>query len=525
MVKSYLKTNLKLLLSLLCLLISFLVIIGWFFNSEIILQYLADRAGMKFNTALFFLIISLILILDQHLLSYSTLKKALLFFVFLLSAYTILIYTVELPISIDNLVIKDNYNSIYPGRMSVGTAVCFMLLSSGLLLLKSKKQKVIICAQHLFALIISIAIISFITHILNIPNENKSMFLDTMSAVTSILFLILGAVSSLKNKSVGIFSIFFTNLAGSNILKSIFPIIFLIPICLSYLLIFAISESIVKSDFGIVLHTVLLVIITFICIAYISSNLNKTDLKRKKLENLLQQSNKELLRLNNQLTEKNKDLEQFVYIASHDLQEPLRTVTSISELLKDEYKDSMDENAKTYINFITEGIARMHCLVRDLMDYSRLGNEVKFSEVNVNAVLEDIKKDLSLKLKESKTEIKHNTLPNIIANESGIRQLFQNLISNAIKFRKKETVPNIIITTNDKGDFWQFNIQDNGIGIEKKHSEKIFKIFKRLHRETEYTGTGIGLANCKKIVELHNGKIWLTSILNEGSTFHFTLKK
>lgn len=525
MITNFLRKNIKLILTSTSILISFLVIIGWFIESDFILIYFADNAGMKFNTALFFLIISTILFTDQLQLNYPYFKKIALFIILILSGYTLAEYIFSITLNIDNLVVSDNYNLKLPGRMSIGTVVCFMLLSTGLILQDIKNRYTILYGQNLFAIIIIISSISSITHILNIPNENKSMFLDTMSIITSVLFLALSFISNFKNKSVGIFSVFFTDFTGSKILKKLIFVVIFIPIILSYFLILGVSDSFIKTDFGIVLHTVLLIVITFGSITYLSNNLNRTDSNRRMLEKDLKKSNKELLRINNKLIEKNKELEQFVYIASHDLQEPLRTVTSISEMLEDEYKTELDDNAKTYINFIKEGVGRMHSLVRDLMDYSRLGSKLEFGLVDFNLVLNNTLNDLSLKIKESKAEIKHDVLPIINANESAIRQLFQNLISNGIKFRKKNIVPKIEINVDDNDEFWTIHVKDNGIGVDPKNHDKIFKIFKRLHLDSEFPGTGIGLANCKKIVELHKGKIWITSNLNEGTTIHVTLKK
>ncbi|WP_339714261.1 ATP-binding protein [uncultured Kriegella sp.] len=223
--------------------------------------------------------------------------------------------------------------------------------------------------------------------------------------------------------------------------------------------------------------------------------------------------------------EKNKDLEQFVYIASHDLQEPLSTISSISKMLSTEYRDTLDENGQSYIDFISGSVSRMHLLVKDLMDHSRLGKEFKFYHIDTNEIVNQIQKDLSKKIKESKTTIIVEDLPDIFGNEAIIRQLFQNLLTNAIKFREKDIHPIITIKGGENKTHWQFSVSDNGIGIKKKDRIKIFKIFHRLHRHEVYKGTGIGLANCKKIVEIHHGKIWVTPNESRGCTFIFTINK
>ncbi len=221
---------------------------------------------------------------------------------------------------------------------------------------------------------------------------------------------------------------------------------------------------------------------------------------------------------------KNKELEQFVFIASHDLQEPLRTITSFSELLIEEYHEKFDETGKDSLNFIIHSTARMRTLVKGLLDYGRIGKDSVMMKVDVSEIINDLKKDLSLKIAETNTTIEYNNLPDFVMGyKSELRQLFQNLILNSIKFSKLETNPKIKITAVKENGGLLFCIEDNGIGISEKHHNKIFKIFKRLHTSSEYEGTGIGLAHCYKIVDIHGGKIWVESELGKGSKFYFTI--
>jgi PAS domain S-box-containing protein len=225
------------------------------------------------------------------------------------------------------------------------------------------------------------------------------------------------------------------------------------------------------------------------------------------------------------LKQKNTELEQFAYVASHDLQEPLRTVSGFVELLKRHYKDQADENVIKYINYITDASDRMRRLVQDLLDYSRLGRQRILEPIDCNQVVEEVLSDLTMAIQESQAVITIEQLPVISGYATEMKQLFQNLLSNSLKFRKAGAPPVISISVIPKEDHWQFNVTDNGIGIEDKYWERIFVIFQRLHTKTEYEGTGIGLAHCKKITELHNGKIWVDSIPDKGSTFYFTIKK
>ncbi|MTI33513.1 PAS domain-containing sensor histidine kinase [Xanthovirga aplysinae] len=222
---------------------------------------------------------------------------------------------------------------------------------------------------------------------------------------------------------------------------------------------------------------------------------------------------------------KNQELEQFAYIASHDLQEPLRTISGVVDLLNLEYKGRLDEEADKYLSFISASTDRMTKLIKALLGYSRIGKEKVYEKVDCNEISQQVTSDLDVLIKETKAKIHISKLPIVNALPNELKQLFQNLISNAIKFRKKDTPPQINISAQKMEEEWGFQVKDNGIGIDEKYMGKIFTIFQRLHSRSEYEGEGIGLAVCKKIVELHNGKIWVKSKPGEGSIFYFTLKK
>ncbi|MEP7142078.1 MAG: ATP-binding protein, partial [Ferruginibacter sp.] len=226
---------------------------------------------------------------------------------------------------------------------------------------------------------------------------------------------------------------------------------------------------------------------------------------------------------NKELERKNSELEQFAYIASHDLQEPLRTTASFVELLQQQYQGKLDDKADKYFTYILQASDRMKLLIKNLLEFSRIGNKKGLEEVDCNKILLDVLADLGMAIKEAGAHISYSELPVINGYPTEIKQLFQNLITNAIKFRKKDTRSQVKISVHKSQGSWEFRFEDNGIGIEEKHNEKIFVIFQRLHTRTEYEGSGIGLSHCKKIVELHNGKIWLKSIPGQGATFHFTL--
>lgn len=222
---------------------------------------------------------------------------------------------------------------------------------------------------------------------------------------------------------------------------------------------------------------------------------------------------------------KNKHLEQFTYITSHDLQEPLRTLSSFSNLLHEQYESALDETGKKSLEYIRNAAIRMRDLVTGLLEHSRIGNKKSKTLVKCQSVIDELKEDLAVVIQDKKAIIETSELPEIEAFPMEIKMLFQNLITNGLKFQKENTNPKILIGVTEEEAFWKFAVKDNGIGIKKEFQERIFAIFQRLHAKDTYEGTGIGLSHCQKIVDLHHGKIWVESIPEEGSTFYFTIKK
>lgn len=255
--------------------------------------------------------------------------------------------------------------------------------------------------------------------------------------------------------------------------------------------------------------------------------IKKLDNANKKisiLEKMVEEQTREAYYKNLNILNQKKELEQHLYIASHDLQEPLRTTLSLVECLKQELDDKiLSADALLYMDGIAKLTQRMKTLISDLLDYSRLGKNRHLSKTDCNVVMNKVLEDLNSAIEESQAEIHVDPLPELQAYPSEMILLFENLVGNAIKYRKQEHPPVIHISAERNYQSWKFSLRDNGIGIEEKYKEKIFLIFQRLHTRDKYEGNGIGLAHCKKIVELHNGKIWVESTLGEGSVFHFTI--
>ena len=275
----------------------------------------------------------------------------------------------------------------------------------------------------------------------------------------------------------------------------------------------------------IIFGALILVNIGLVCAVWIA--VKREEKERQREEVRIREQNAELERRVEQRTEalqrSNEDLQQFAYVASHDLQEPLRMVASYTELLQRRYKGRLDADADQFIDYAIDGVKRMNNLIRDLLAYSRAGHSLEehLVPVTTEEVLSTALQNLRASIGEVKAEVTHDPLPVVQYDPIRLTQVFQNLIGNALKYRG-ETTPHIHVSSKTRGSEVIFIVRDNGIGIDPKYHNQIFGIFKRLHGR-EYEGTGIGLAMCKKIIERHGGRIWVESTVGGGSTFYFSI--
>ena len=253
--------------------------------------------------------------------------------------------------------------------------------------------------------------------------------------------------------------------------------------------------------------------------------LNKTVQELEEKNNELYQTARERKLANEQLIGINQELEQFAFVISHDLQEPLSTVINFVGLLERTKTELLDDKALMYLDFIAQSSNRMTQMIRAMLDYSRIGKTGSKSKIDCNVLLAEVLDDLSGIISAKQAIIKKIKMPYVFGYKNELRALFQNILTNALKYAREGVVPEIIINCRSIARCWEFSISDNGIGFNTRYNDKIFILFQRLNHPTQIEGSGIGLARCKKIVELHGGKIWADSKPQHGSTFYFTLPK
>lgn len=226
-----------------------------------------------------------------------------------------------------------------------------------------------------------------------------------------------------------------------------------------------------------------------------------------------------------ELSRSNQELQQFAYVASHDLQSPLKTITNYLTLLETKHGSQLDGDARKFVGVSTAAAERMKVLINDLLSFSRVGSDTDFVSVDLNRLIAEIREEQQADIQATGATIDVGPLPTLHAHHANLHQLFQNLITNALKYHRPGVAPQLMIRATDQGGQFQFSVADNGIGIARDQYNRVFQIFQRLHGRNEYSGTGIGLATCKKVVDIYGGRIWIDSTVGTGSTFFFTIPK
>lgn len=305
---------------------------------------------------------------------------------------------------------------------------------------------------------------------------------------------------------------------GGVMARRLLPAAVLIPIVLGWVQVAGQRAGLFTFEPGETVITVANVVVFVTVVGWSVASLNRMDGRRRLAERELEETAAKLQR-------SNADLEQFAYVTSHDLKEPLRAISGSIQVLQARFAEHLDPESEEFIRHTVDGANRMQTLIEDLLTYSRLTTrEAPLEPTDCDAVLAEALANLAAPLEESRAVVTSDPLPTVPADRTQLLQVFQNLVSNALKYRSART-PRIHVSAEDQGAEWRFSVRDNGIGIAPQYADRIFKIFQRLHTRRDYPGTGIGLAVCKKVVERHGGRIWVESEPEEGSTFSFTLPK
>ena len=549
----YRLSNISEILSVIIIISGITFLTGWLFNIPLLKSPDPLFSTIKSNVALCFVFIGISLwLLQVKRVNSRNLKiaKILAVIIIIIGLLTLIEHLTSFNFGIDQLLFSElpgALNTSSPNRMAFTAALNLVLVGSAILVI----DKNIKIGWHLFQLIIIIeGLTTFLSGLGYLYDASNLYMLYNYTGIAiyaSFIFgLIFFAVAFIRPDK-GFIGILVNDSPGSVLGRTIMPIIIVIPIIFGALYIIGLNSGFYDKGLGtaLLVFSTIMVITTLLWISIIS--INKTDLKRRKAEEErqillertqqfaeeletsneeLQATTEELQVSNEELQTKNEELQQFAYIVSHDLQEPLRNISSFTQLLERRYKGQLDPNADEFIDYIVDGSKRMQNLIDDLLGYTKLEtNERKFEKTKLEEVVQDVLSNLRILIHENIAEINHDPLPEIMGDKNQLILLFQNLIGNAIKFKKPDETPKIHISAhkgkNDRE--YIFSVSDNGIGIDPKQSERIFEVFKRLHTRNEYSGTGIGLAICRKIVERHGGRIWVESEQGKGSTFYFTI--
>jgi signal transduction histidine kinase len=403
-----------------------------------------------------------------------------------------------------------------PSEMAPNTALNFVLCGAALLLFDVETRNGF-CVAHGLVLIAGwvalLAIIGYTYRVLLFYRMGAGL---PMALDTAVAFALFCASFLAARPERGVLAIIISRTTGGAMARRLLPMAILIPWGLGAMLLVSEQAGYFGKEFAVSIFAVASIILFTFLLWWNAKLLYRVDIERMGTEDQLREASANLQR-------SNTDLQQFAYLASHDLFEPLRMVTSYLQLLEHRHHAKLDQQGQEFVSFAIDGAKRMEALIQDLLEYSRVDiRGRKFEPANCEPVLAAALSNLKVAIEESGAEISSDPLPTVMGDRVQLTQLFQNLIGNALKFRGSAPA-RVVIHVERKNGEWLFVVRDNGIGIDPKDFPRIFVIFQRLHTRQEYPGTGMGLAICKKIVERHGGRIWVESTRGKGASFYFTL--
>lgn len=518
----------KALCRALALLVAFagaLVLLGWAVRIASLKSIFPGFATMKTNTALSFILAAMSLwltVAKPRGLAARVIGQIAAVSVTAIALLTLCEYCFGWNLGIDQLLVHDP-DSI--NRMSGATAFCFLLFGPALLLTGWRRG--LLPGQWLALCVAFLSFVAILAYIFNVRDLYRVGVYSSMAIHTAGCLLLLAVGLLFARPEQGLMFVISADSQGGKLVRRSIPFIIGVPVLLGWVRLQGQNAGLYGTEFGLALFVTANVAIFGSTCWFYALRLHRADTQ-------LRQAHEETLALNQSLEQRVAlrtaelarsvaELEQFAVVASHDLQEPLRSIASYAQLLARRYREKLDPEADEFIGFIVAGATRMKRLIHDLLEYAQLGAKRRaLTLVAVESALGEAVANLKFAIENNNAIVTWDELPSIAADKSLLVRLFQNLIGNAIKYRGADP-PRIHIGCRAQHGSQLFSVSDNGIGIESSYKEKIFVLFQRLHTGEDYEGTGIGLAISKKIVESHDGTIWVESSPGQGSTFYFTL--
>jgi signal transduction histidine kinase len=496
----------------LVIIMSLMGIARWIFETPAMLSTLPSSPAAKINGLLCGLCLGAVLVLSTSsgLVALWTFR-GLAAIAILISGSSLAQDILDINIGIDELFIRDSKTlSAHPGRMVVFASAGFVVVGIALLFQSIQNKRLKLLSKAMLNMVTLFCFFILLTYLYQVTRAHQTYAAAIMSLPACFVLLIISGAASLLEPETGLTSIFFGNKLGNQIARLLFPLLILTILAEGFGQVLLSRYEGINEYFGTTLLLFAFILTSLGILVFVTFHFNRLDDER----NTAMQ----------QLMIQNEDLKQFSYITSHDLQEPLRTIQGYTRLLLKE-PDAMGKNQQ-YLEGVRESAARMSSLIHALLHYHLLGRKKDYEHISVNTIWNEVLQDINTSTTQSQAVITATTpLPVISGSVQELRQLFQNLVSNGLKFRNHHKHPRIELSAQELPHEWLFAVKDNGIGIPAKYREKVFQMFQRLHGADEYEGSGIGLSYCKKIVELHQGKIWIEDTDEGGSVFCFTIAK
>lgn len=498
-----------------------LVLIGWLLHVEILKRVYPGWIATNPLSALLFIIAGFALLRagQRHRKRPDEMVMIIGFIILLGGAAKIAECLFSIDLNLDQMLFHEEVNAggpYGPNEIAMNSAVGFLCCGLTLLLLDVQTKRGYRPAQVFVVIVGLIALLALIGYGYRVLPLSSFGSQFPMSLVSAICFELFAVAALSVRPSRGLMMVITSDTTGGAMARRLLPAAVLIPLILGALLFSSEKHGIFAMESGISLFAFANIVLFTAIIWWNAKLLFWAEEERLKAMEKLKRTTMDLER-------SNTELQQFAYVASHDLTEPLRMVVSYLDLLSIRAKEKLGDEEREFIGFAIDGARRMRVLIEDLLEYARVDTRARPLEpTDCERVLESVLANLKVAIEESQTVIEHQPLPTVEGDVVQLTQVFQNLIGNAIKFRGGEA-PRIHIGARRENAEWIFHVKDNGIGIAPKNFERIFVLFQRLHTRQEYPGTGMGLAICKKIIERHGGRIWVESRPGEGTTFFFTI--